>query len=74
MNIEKLESVLHEMRISDFPDPAGFKAAVRDWSERIASAITEHLVGQVSGGLSSTAPELASEPGGHNWDRRREGR
>lgn len=68
MNIEKLEAVLHEMQTAGFADAATANQRVREWAERISTAITEHLLGELQGGPVVEAPDLSSHPGGHGWD------
>jgi len=70
MNIQKLEAVLEEMRSATFPDPAHARDLVAAWADRIADAITEHLIAELGGAMAPAAatPPLAVEPGGHDWD------
>ena len=68
MNIEKLETILQEMRTARFTDLAASEKRVEDWADRIAAAITEHLVSSLQNDLTiGPAPDLASEPGGYDW-------
>ena len=67
MNIHKLEDILHEMQLADFRDLTAARARVREWAERISSAITEHLLAELDGSVAGLPPDLSSEPGGHNW-------
>ena len=62
MNIKKLEEVLAEMRMSNYAD----EARLRDWEARIAEAITDDLMAQINASIG--APQLANEPGGHEWE------
>jgi hypothetical protein len=68
MNIHKLEDILHEMERADFQDLTAAQGRVREWAERISSAITEHLMAEIGGGPKAIPPPLSSEPGGHDWD------
>ena len=68
MNIHKLETVLHEMRTVDFSDLRSATEMVGQWADRIANAITEHLLAELGGGAGvGAAPDLTGEPGGHGW-------
>lgn len=68
MNIHKLEDILHEMERADFQDLAAAQVRVREWAERISSAITEHLLAEIGAGAVAIPPPLSAEPGGHDWD------
>lgn len=68
MNIEKLETILQEMRAARFTDLAATEKQVEAWADQIAGAITDHLVSSLDNDLSvGPAPELSSEPGGYDW-------
>jgi hypothetical protein len=71
MNIQKLEAVLEEMRVETFVDVQAATIRVRNWADRIGDAVTEHLMAELggSGEPSAEAPQLAIEPGGHDWDK-----
>lgn len=71
MNIEKLESVLDEMRQANFEDVTSAGILVRKWADKIGDAISEHLIAELGGATSpgeSAAPDMAAEPSGHGWD------
>lgn len=68
MNIEKLETILQEMRTARFNDVAAAGEQVEAWADRIAAAITEHLISSLDNSLAVDAPELSGQPGGHDWD------
>lgn len=68
MNIEKLETILHEMQAAAFVDAATANQRIRDWADRISAAITEHLLAELGGGTVGEAPDLSTHPGGHGWD------
>ena len=63
MNIKKLEDVLAEMRKAHSAD----NQQLRAWEERIAEAIADDLMAQISASFA-VAPALATEPGGHDWE------
>ena len=68
MNIEKMETILHEMQVVEFHDLAAAQLLVRKWAERISMAITDHLIAELGEGGLIAAVELSAEPGGHDWD------
>jgi hypothetical protein len=63
MNIKKLEDVLSEMRKAISAD----SQQLREWETRIDEAIADDLMAQINAAFA-VAPELATEPGGHDWD------
>ena len=63
MNIKKLEDVLAEMRKAHYAD----NEQLREWEARIDEAIADDLMAQINAAFA-VAPELATEPGGHDWD------
>ena len=67
MNIHKLETILEEMQAAKFETAEQAEERVRAWSERIAAAISEHLLEALHGAVP-TPPDLSSEPGGHGWE------
>ncbi len=68
MNIEKLETILQEMRAARFTDLAATEKQVEAWADRIAGAITDHLMSSLNNDLTvGPAPEISSEPGGYDW-------
>ena len=65
MNIQKLEVVLDEMRAASFTDAASAEGLVQKWADRIADAITEHLLADVDGAQGPAEPialDLYPEP------------
>ena len=71
MNIEKLEAILGQMRAPRFADVLSAEIQVEKWAAGISDAITEHLMaGLMSTDISTSAPPLAVEPGGHGWEER----
>jgi hypothetical protein len=62
MNIKKLEDVLAEMRKAHYAD----EKMLRSWEDRIGEAITDDLMAQINASIA--APQLATEPGGHDWE------
>ncbi len=69
MNIEKLETILQEMRAARFTDLVATEKQVEAWADRIAGAITDHLMSSLNSDLAvSATPELSSQPGGYDWD------
>ena len=71
MNIQKLEAVLEEMRVETFADAQIATMRIRNWADRIGDAVTQHLISELgsSEAPSAEAPQLAIEPGGHDWDK-----
>jgi len=67
MNIHKLETILEEMQAAKFETVEQAGERVRAWSERIAAAISEHLLESLHGAVP-TPPDLSGEPGGHGWE------
>ena len=63
MNIKKLEDVLAEMRRAHSAD----NEMLRAWEARIAEAIADDLMSQINAAFA-VAPQLATEPGGHDWE------
>ena len=71
MNIQKLEAVLEEMRLATSAGTGAPAEQVQGWSDRIGDAVTEHLLAELGGSTTPAAisPELATDPGGHDWDK-----
>ena len=68
MNIEKMETILHEMQVAQFHDLTTAHDLVKKWAERISMAITDHLIAELGEGGLIAAVELSADPGGHDWD------
>ena len=73
MNIQKLEAVLEEMRVATSAGADSPAEQVQGWADRIGDAVTEHLLAELGGPATpaAIAPELATDPGGHDWDESR---
>lgn len=70
MNIQKLEAVLEEMRVATSAGADSPAGQVQGWADRIGDAVTEHLLAELGREATpaAVAPELGTEPGGHDWD------
>ena len=69
MNIQKLEAILEEMRAATSAGAGCPANQVQGWADRIGDAVTEHLMAELGGPATpaAIAPELATDPGGHDW-------
>ena len=68
MNIEKMETILHEMQVAQFHDLTTAHDVVKKWAERISMAITDHLIAELGEGGLIAAVETSTESGGFDWD------